>query len=266
MDQKDTENDKKDSQKTRKDPNPSAQLVLIIKNLKKIIYKKEHPSQHAPERNKVFSEAHALNWVTLGLVFVNAILAWGTLKLYQQAVNQSGAAIMSAKAAKVEAETAQQSLILAKQNFRVENQALIWLEIQPSVISRGDSGSRIFLSMKNFGKTPAESLCYWSTCFFSKNKIPRRPQIGRLSQNPIILTAEGTHYFDPDTIAMKYMNDTDPVAFQKSSLNMFIYGIITYKDFTGKVDTSEFMSIYSGTGFNGDDHFSSVGLLNKMGY
>ena len=60
MNQEDTEKHKEDSKNTRKNPNPSAQFVILLKNLKKIIYKKEHPRTHVPETDKVVQQARTL--------------------------------------------------------------------------------------------------------------------------------------------------------------------------------------------------------------
>ena len=228
MDQNNTDNHEKDSQKRQKNPNPTAQLVLIIKNLRKVIYKKEHTNKHTPPTDKKFSDGRKLNWLTLALVLVNAALAAATYFLYREAANQS-------QYAKDAAASVRESVKDAQENFRIENRAWVGVDQEPNLPFGSMFDDRLYMSVKNFGKTPAESVCVSIHRFLGKAKfvIPTHtfnaPQV--FSPNQTII------YHIDDVLGA----DSLRMLTLHGDLLVYVYGIITYKDLYGGIDSTKFM-------------------------
>lgn len=117
----------------------------------------------------------------------------------------------------------------AEENFIIENRA--WVGVSQS---NGSGDLEVYI--KNFGRTPAESLCIGKTSIFRNTPPTIRPNV-KMSQ-PTSLSPD-----EPITIrfAQTFVDG-------KMGTNC-CYGIITYKDIYNRRDTTEFMFMCGGFGY-----------------
>jgi hypothetical protein len=114
-----------------------------------------------------------------------------------------------------------QSLELAERNYIIENRA--WVGICQENITYG-----FLVYVKNFGKTPAESLCIGKTAFFSNTPPSKRPYV--IMDRPTSMS--------PDE---QTKIDFPQLTGENNGKGTCYYGIITYTDIYGRRDTTEFM-------------------------
>jgi hypothetical protein len=119
----------------------------------------------------------------------------------------------------------QRSVNLADSNFTIENRA--WVGTCQTVVSNG-----LTVYIKNFGKTPAESLCIGYTTLLRNTPPINRPHVNM--NKPTSLSP------DEETD----ISFTQILAKEKIVGNCY-YGIVTYTDIYGKRDTTEIMFMHN---------------------
>jgi len=160
----------------------------------------------------------------------------------------------------------EQSVGIVKDNFRIENGALLWLKSQPVISYNPDYSQniRINLHINNFGKTPAINLHYWCNHSFT-SKIDTL----RFSDDPIILSPH-----EEIGVSGGIITEINPKYFRiiptsrsdefiikiKNSDSLFFYGMVIYQNFSGIIDTMKFMTIYT----NKSLKFNSFGEFNSI--
>jgi hypothetical protein len=180
------------------------------------------------------------------LVGVTGILAYFTYGLFNESVKQS--------------EKTERSIELAQENFRIENRAWVGLTHPPTHKGGiyGVMGGQVYsIEIRNFGKTPAESLRYWKSFFFS-NQLPRPKITSAFSEESRTLSPD-----EPFSINIRIDSSFSENLLAKIRLNtksLFLYAIITYKDIYGIVDTTEFVGRYNPS----EDIFVPSGTFNRM--
>ncbi len=125
----------------------------------------------------------------------------------------------------------ERSINLADSNSRIENRAWVGIESEPKSILH--LSWEFSVDIKNFGKTPAESLCIGKRFCFSPLI---RPSV--IMGNPISISPGGTDKID---IPLTGINDSTFAKISDGRIKLYYYGIITYKDISGGIDTTEFM-------------------------
>jgi hypothetical protein len=182
-----------------------------------------------PRKPRWFENKHCQQWT---LIAITAILAFVTGKMWIETHNLAVQTTSSVS-------FADSTLKFIKKNAYIENRAWIG-QVVPIRIYGGnvftDNGTTIQVFIKNFGKTPADSLRSGYKFFFLPNKIP--PHV--LLDSPNILSPTEEREVD-STISI---SDTDTIIAKKIN-NLCFYGIIIYKDFAGGKDTTEFLYRYS---------------------
>ncbi|MFA6457037.1 MAG: hypothetical protein WCW40_09470, partial [Bacteroidota bacterium] len=186
------------------------------------------------------------NWL---IVIFTAALTFYTAGLYNMTVKQAGDARDATIAAK-------KSVELFEQTSRIDNRAWVGLIAQPNT-NKDDPfisyreilrGGGIYVNVKNFGKTPADSLFCYGKLFFS-NELPKPKTLKRInSWGKVLSPGESFQIEFPIDTSYSYELIKNVVSGKK---NLFIYGVIIYRDIYGFIDTTEFMSLYNRIyGFN----------------
>ena len=193
------------------------------------------------EENKERKEAIRA-WVN---IIIQGVLALVTIGLFLVAT--------------YEAKEAEKNTKLVEQNFRIENRAWVGLSSLPKTgtdygMCRGQSFN---ITIKNFGKTPADSLRHGDTLFFS-NGLPKPKIIGISKESRVFSPNESTSFVIP---IPKNFSDTLIEKIKRGKTRLFVYSIITYKDIYGIVDTTEFIGVYDTIWKN---RFNPYGIDSRM--
>lgn len=208
-------------------------------------------SSNGTQNTKPIDQIKKITWpertlaiATVVLVLVTSVLAFYTYKLFSESVGQS--------------EKTQRSIELAQENFRIENRAWVGLTHPPT--HKGSIyglmvGQVYSIQIRNFGKTPAESLRYWKSFFFS-NQLPKPKITTPFSEESRTLSPNEQFSID---IGVDSSFDENLLAKIGRQKRLFLYAIITYKDIYGIIDTTEFVGIY-----DSEDAFSPYGTINRM--
>jgi hypothetical protein len=192
-------------------------------------------------------------------IIVNISLAAFTAFLFFVATYQTYQTRQSVAIADSSLIVTKQSVELAQENFRIENSALLApIEIGFSFDNVNFKKCTISLSVKNYGKTVADSVSYWSHYVVSEKNISYNPVIRKeFSKIPYFILPYEKSPIE-DSVDERYLNSKS-AELASTVKRFFFYGEVRYKTI-GRFDTLEFM--YVNTSLLGE--FESYGTFNKL--
>jgi hypothetical protein len=228
---------KKQYRNREKDESPPD---LFIENNQKQEASPQTATQPTHEKEKI-----ACNWRKTAEVsqFIVALVSIGTFAVIAfSSYNQSVQTRESLDKTDTSNMLTQRSIKLAADNSRIENRAWVGIESPPVTnkhiyISGVFNGYELNVPIKNFGKTPAESLRLGCGVFLYS---VQRPQVSFSVPAPM-----SPNEAFPMSITVHGLSDSTIERINAGKIRAYFYGIITYRDINDGFDTTEFMFLFN---------------------
>jgi hypothetical protein len=205
-------------------------------------------TQELDNHSEPYCQKFLRRWL---IVFFTGALACYTALLYTLTGKQAKEASANSDTANV---FTRRSIDLAERNFIIENRAWVCLrnpaKAQANVERENEVGFDFTWEIQNFGKTPAESVCIGYNYSIGKTPDPNNRTL--ILDTPRTLSPGEVHnctFFQP------IKNDSLNARIREQRTRLYFFGMITYKDVYGRIDTTEFTFL-----FNSPEFFSYRGV------